>query len=158
MIRRRWRIKRDGTRLRINLAAEERELLRSLLEQLRVLLSGDLDPSDERVRRLFPTAYPDDPEQDAEYQRFMREELVTSHLAAIDRFEATIDATQVDEHEAVAWAQALNSVRLVLGTLLDVSEDLDIDDLPTDHPAYGSHVLYGYLSGLLDELVTALSG
>lgn len=158
MIGRRWRIKRDGSALRLNLAAEERDLLRSLLSQLRTVLTQDEDPADDRVRRLFPTAYPDDPEHDAEYQRFMREELVASHLAAIERFDATLEATRIDEHEAVSWAQALNSVRLVLGTLLDVSEDMDLDDVAADDPAYGSFVLYDYLSGLLDELIRALSG
>ena len=157
MIRRRWRVKRDGASLRLNLDPEERELLRSLLAQLRIVLGEDTDPTDERVRRLFPTAYPDDPEHDAEYHRFMREELVASHLAAIERFETTLDATRIAEHEAVSWAQALNSVRLVLGTLLDITEDMDLDDLSPDYPAYGSHLVYHYLSGLLDELIRALS-
>ena len=48
-------------------------------------------------------------------------------------------------------------MRLVLGSLLDVSEELDINALPDDHPEIEGYVLYGYLSMLLDELVAALS-
>ena len=53
----------------------------------------------------------------------------------------------------MAWLQSINSVRLVLGSLLDVTEELDIEALPDDHPEIEGYVLYGYLSLLLDELV-----
>ena len=56
----------------------------------------------------------------------------------------------------MAWLQSINSVRLVLGTLLDVSEELQIQDLPDDHPEIESYALYAYLSMLLDELVRVL--
>ena len=36
------------------------------------------------LARLFPVVHPDEPEQEAEYQRLMRDELVTSRLAGID--------------------------------------------------------------------------
>ena len=58
------------------------------------------------------------------------------------------------ESEAVAWLQSINSVRLVLGSLLDVSEELDIESLPDDHPEIEGFVLYGYLSMLLDGSCT----
>ena len=34
--------------------------------------------------RLFPVVHPDDAEREAEYQRLMRDELVTSRLAGIE--------------------------------------------------------------------------
>jgi hypothetical protein len=158
MARRRRRIDRKGAdRYTIDLPAEERALLRQLLPQLRELVSAPGEASDERVRRLFPTAYPDDPERDAEYQRFMRDELVTSRVAAIEQVEESLDARQLTEGELVAWMQSVNSIRLVLGTLLDISEELEIDDLPDDDPNLPDYALYGYLSMLLDEIVTALS-
>ena len=86
----------------------------------------------------------------------MRNELVASRLAALETVEETLDAKQLTEPEAVAWLQSINSVRLVLGSLLDVSEELDIESLPDDHPEIEGFVLYGYLSLLLDELVHAL--
>jgi hypothetical protein len=47
-------------------------------------------------------------------------------------------------------------VRLVLGTLLDVDEYLDLDDVPDDDPEIQGYAIYSYLSALLDELVQAL--
>jgi len=148
---RRWRVKRAGSSFRLNLPDEERSLLRDLLPQLRELIATPPGDGDERIRRVFPTAYPDDAELDAEYQRFMREELVASHTAAIERVEASLDRNELSEGELLSWMQSLNSVRLVLGTLLDVSEDgIDAD---ADDPGYA---LYGYLSALLEEMVHAI--
>jgi hypothetical protein len=154
--RRRPRIRavRDG--FEINLPAEERDLLRHLLPQLREVMEH---PDDERARRLFPTAYPLDVERDAEYHRYMREELVASRVASLDRFIATVAETKVDEATLYGWMQSVNSVRLVLGTLLDVREDHDeFEDLSPDDPRYSEYALYGYLSGLLHEIVVALGG
>jgi hypothetical protein len=152
--RQRVRRTRSGA-IRVEIPASEQELLRHVLPQLRELLTQGA--SDDRTRRLFPTAYADDPEADAEYHAFMRNELVASRLAALGTIEETLGAKQLTEAEAVAWLQSINSVRLVLGSLLDVSEELDIESLPDDHPEIEGFVLYGYLSMLLDELVHALS-
>ena len=155
VLRRRWRVRATANGYEINLLAEERQLLIHLLPQLRELVAA---PDDERSRRLFPTAYPDDPERDAEFQRFTRSELATSRLAALDRFMETAQARTVDEESLIGWMQSINSVRLVLGTLLDVGEDVDPSEVAADDPAYSEFALYGYLSGLLHEIVEALSG
>jgi hypothetical protein len=127
-----------------------------LLPQLRPLLSGE-GPADERTVRLFPPAYVDDDEADADYQRFMREELVISHLTALDTVEASLDATELSEAQLMAWMSSVNSVRLVLGTMLDVSEELDIGDVPEGVPDVESYALYAYLSGLLGEMIDAVN-
>jgi hypothetical protein len=141
---------------RLDVPETERELLRRLLPQLRAVLS-DETPADDRARRLFPPAYTDDEAADAEYQRLMREDLVASHLAALDTVEASLDATELSEEQLVAWMSAVNSVRLVLGTLLDVSEELDIGRLPDATPDIESYALYAYLSNLLGDMVDALN-
>jgi hypothetical protein len=46
-------------------------------------------------------------------------------------------------------------VRLVLGTILDVSEDDDVIDIENHVPEFQ---LYSYLSWLLDSAVAAASG
>ena len=48
----------------------------------------DGDPA--TCARLFPVVHPDDADQEAEYQRLMRDELVTSRLAGIDVVEAVL--------------------------------------------------------------------
>ena len=113
---RRHRIKRAGRdRFKLGLPEAERDVLRNLLPQLRDAGAEPAEGRDDRIRRVFPTAYPDEPELDAEYQRFMREELVASHTAAIDRVEASLDRTELTEAELLSWVQSINSVRLVLG-------------------------------------------
>ena len=152
--RRRWRIRASGDGFDLNLPQEERQLLAQLLPQLREVME---DPDDPRARRLFPTAYPHDVERDAEYHRFMREEIVASRLAALEAFAGTASGDHVDEATLLGWMQCINGVRLVLGTLLDLSEDDDFDSLDRNDPRFGEYALYGYLSGLLEEIVQALS-
>jgi Domain of unknown function (DUF2017) len=153
--RRRDRISRIGDgRFAVDLTKPERETLGHLLPQLRQLLT-EADSKDERIRRLFPTVYTTDPEKEAEYQHYMRSELMESKLAGLDLFEASLSRSELSEAELMGWMQSINSVRLVLGTLLDVSEDQIDYDL--DGPDADGHLLYNYLSGLLDEIVTALS-
>jgi hypothetical protein len=152
---RRWRVRRARNgRIQLALPDHEREVVRRMLPQLRELLT--LGTEDDRTRRLFPTAFHDDPEAEAEYRRYMHTELVASRLAAIDAVEASLDRTELSESEAVAWLQSVNSVRLVLGTLLDVDEDLDVESIPDDDPEIQGYAIYSYLSALLDELVQAL--
>jgi Domain of unknown function (DUF2017) len=140
---------------RVELPEEERDLLRRLLPQLRALLT-DEDPGDGRTRRLYPPAYTDDAEADADYQRFMREDLAASRLAALDAVEASIDATELDEQQLMSWLGAVNNLRLVLGTMLDVSDDVEIGELPDEAPDVETYALYAYLSSLLGEMVDAL--
>jgi hypothetical protein len=155
-LRRRIRRTRSG-RYRFHLDEAERAVLRSLLPQLRELLTGT-SPDDPRLRRLFPPAYVDDPAKDAEFARFMHEELVSSRLAALDAVEASMGADELSEDELLGWMRAVNDVRLVLGTLLDVREDEPIPAVDLDDPEASTRLLYHALSGLLEEIVDALGG
>src|SRR5215217_2307307 len=118
MARFRRRVRRTRSGFALNLPAEERTVVGQLLEELRQLLAGD--PDDPRLRRLSPTAYPDDPVKEAEFRRMVHEELVASRLAALDLVAATLHADGLDQEQLSAWMQAVNSLRLVLGTALDV--------------------------------------
>ena len=109
---------------------------------------------------MFPPAYhkPDDAEADAEYQRLIHEELVASRLSGITTVNAALRSPgPVDDDTMTAFVQAINGLRLVLGTMLDVSEDEDPDDVDVDDPQIGEHHLYNFLSWLLDWAVRALS-
>jgi hypothetical protein len=152
----RQRIRRTrGGGIKVELPEHERDVLRRVLPQLRELLT--VGAPDDRTKRLFPVAFPQDPEAEAEYRAYMHSELVTSRLSALDTIETTLDTKVLTEEQAVAWMQSINSVRLVLGSLLDVSEDLEIQDLPPDHPEIESYALYAYLSMLLDELIRVMA-
>jgi Domain of unknown function (DUF2017) len=152
-------VTRSGSNYVLHLGKDERALVCRLLDELRSLLTEPADP--ELVRRLFPVVHPDSPEREAEYQRLMRDELVASRLAGIDTVSDVLGGhgrkVTLDEGQLVAFMQAVNGVRLVLGTLLDVTEDDELaarEDLENS-PEYH---LYGYLSWVLDASVRALSG
>ena len=141
--------------IRITLPESEIDLLRHLLPQLRELLT---EGSDERVRRLFPTAYVDDVDAQAEFERLMHDDLVASRIAAIATVEESLGVEEITDDQLEAWMSSVNSVRLVLGTMLDASEELDLDRVAEDDPDIEGYVLYGYLGYLLDEMVAVALG
>ena len=148
------RVKRKGPgRYQIKLRPNERTLVADLVGQLREqLLASTDDPS---VKRLFPPAYPNDPERDAGYQVLTRDELLEHKLAAIDVVEGSLDGGALDEDGMTAWMGTLISLRLVLGTRLDVDEELPaLDESDPLAPAYA---VYEYLGWLLSQVVDALS-
>ena len=132
----------------------ERALLASLPDELRQLLATD-DPA---LERLFPPAYPNDPELDTEFRALTRPDLVSSKTDALAIMEATIGAKRVSEDELIAWLAVLNDLRLVLGTRLDVTEDLYENGLPDDDPRLPALGLYFFLGALEEEVVEALAG
>jgi hypothetical protein len=151
------RVRGGGFSLRLN--PEERALVARLLDELAALLTQPVDPS--MTERLFPVVHPNDPDQEAEYQRLMRDELVASRLAGIATVKDVLAGqgngkkVTFDEDQLIAFMQALNGVRLVLGTILDITDDDE------DQPANAlvpEYQLYAYLSWVLDSAVRALSG
>jgi Domain of unknown function (DUF2017) len=139
---------------RVVLSAGERELLQRLPSELRTLL--DTQPEDPTLRRLFPPAY-DDAEEEVEYRRLMHDELLDGRRRALRVLEETADRERLDEEKLHAWLGALNDLRLVLGTRLDVSEELyEAEPDPRDARA-PELALYLYLTWLQEELVTAIS-
>jgi hypothetical protein len=146
---------RDGD-FEVRLPAAERELLLTMVGALRAALDGDVR-AEPALRRLFPPAYAEAAEQEAEadYQAMMHEDLLASRRAALDVLEATAERKRLDEAELMAWMTALNQLRLVLGTRLDVSED----DAPFPDPADPAAPLleiYHYLGVLLEAVIDAL--
>ena len=152
-LRRQRRIERAGSgRYQIHLPEPEHDLLLSLVQQLRdVLLATTDDPT---LRRLFPTAYHEDPDRDQEYHQLVRDELLERRLAALATVETTPSAAELDDAGLTGWLTALNDLRLVLGTRLDVSED--DHDVDPDDPEAPAHAVYHYLGMLLSEAVDAL--
>ena len=56
------------------------------------------------------------------------DELTNKHVAALNTVEATLEAKRLDEEQMVAWMHAINHLRLVIGTRLDVDEDTEYED------------------------------
>jgi hypothetical protein len=135
----------------LNLGAGERGLLAALAPQLRELLT---DPDQPGLHRLFPPAYGNeaDAEHQDEYRRLMTEDLVERHSAALEILATTANAEELDAEQMEAWMLALNHLRLVIGTRLDVSEDDDPETM--DDPDHQVYYLLGYLQ---ERVIEALA-
>jgi hypothetical protein len=148
------RIRRRGSgKYRVKLRSSEQIILGSLVHQLREQLMASTD--EPHLRRLFPPAYANDAERDAGYQVLTRDELLEGRLAALDVVERTLDGSHdLDESELTAWMSTLNSLRLVIGTRLDVDEDLP--ELDESDPLAPEYALYEFLGWILAQVVDAL--
>jgi hypothetical protein len=138
----------------LGLSREERSLLVGLAGELRALLEGG--PGDATLRRLFPPAY-DDEGDERGYRELMGSELLDGRREALELLARTAEQERLSADEADAWLRALNDLRLVLGTRLDVQEDTLLGGLRPDDPRAPSLAVYGYLSWLQEQLVEALS-
>ncbi|MCC6223728.1 MAG: DUF2017 family protein [Thermoleophilia bacterium] len=151
-VRRQLERARDGS-IRLRLSSGERELLRDLAAELGERLGeGAGDPE---LRRLFPPAHEDDPDAEHGYRRLVGEELLAGRLEALRVLADTAGRGELTEAELDAWLRALNDLRLVLGTRLDVGEDAFADGLDPGDPDAPALALYGYLSWLQEQAVEA---
>jgi hypothetical protein len=143
---------RGGVELR--LSRDERSLLAGLAAELRALLDGA--PGDPSLRRLFPPAY-DDEDDERAYRDLMGGELLDGRRAALELIAETVDRDRLTAEEADTWLRALNDLRLVLGTRLDVQEDMFATEPDLSDPRGHALAVYAYLSWIQEQLVEALS-
>ena len=131
------------------------------------LPAGDVVKSDDpALARLFPDAYApefSDPEAAREFRRYTEPD-----LRAGKRGNASTVLTQLqplldrggrlvlDRDEADAWLSWLNDLRLVLGARLEVTEDLDEDELDPEDPHSQVVAVYGWLGWLQESLLSCL--
>lgn len=146
----RWK----GDQVIVDLPDDEQQILAHVLVQLRELVMGETDPV---LRRLRPTARPDDDEAETAYREMVDNDLLRSRLEAIETVEAGIGGTALDDEGISAWLHSLNALRLVLGERLDVDivgHDA-LQDLPDTDDRVGVFALYEWLGWLLEQLVAA---
>ena len=111
--------KRRNGRYTVNLSEGERQLIEDLALDLRELLTTDSP----MLQRLFPPPYGENEERNQGYSALAGSELVERKFAALDVVTGTISAEDLSEEEVEAWMRSINDIRLVLGTVLGISED-----------------------------------
>jgi len=152
------RRRRDGT-FDVQLHEDARAVLVGLFREVADAIEAA--PDDDDLARLRPPAYSDDPDRDLEYQLLAGEELRTSHRASFATAIEAMGQARLSEDEMWAWLRALNAIRLVVGTRLDIADDdatgpPAIEDLP---PATARlWTIYQYTTVIHYEVVRALQG
>lgn len=160
----------------ITLEAAEREVLRQLFDQMGQLLhelnaQETIDPleimlgmngstqisDDPALARLFPDGYSDDEHASADFRRFTEQDLRQQKIAALSDVRENLDdrenPTTVSAQQAQSWLKAINDLRLVLGTRMEIMQENDFD-FDSDEPEVN---LYNYLTYLQGTLIDALS-
>jgi hypothetical protein len=173
----------------------EADLLRSLASQLVELLRNERavpatetdpleamldfsgpteEPEDPVLARLFPTAYPDDPEAAGDFRRFtesaLRDGKADAAITVIDVLEdaglppelteeGLVFDVELDEPTAETWLRSFTDIRLALATRLEVEEGDEEywETLPDDDPRGQAHDIYLWMGYLQETLVDALS-
>jgi hypothetical protein len=148
-----FRRRRDG-RYVVKLDPGVRAVLATLSQQL----IPTLDSRDPMTRRLFPPAYAADEHAglEADYRGLVDSALANHHHDAFALLAATAGADTLTEAEFHAWLSAIGSLRLVIGTRLDVSEDM-AEPAPDDPaaPEYALYELLGQLQFLMVEVLAS---
>ena len=116
-------------------------------------------PDEPMLARLQPTTYPDDADREAGYRLLAGDELRTSHRAAIETLRTVFDEGTATDEQLWSAIRALNSVRLVTGTLLGIETEDDHPDTELDpaDPAYGMWALYELSAFVQHHIVQALA-
>ncbi|MFY9586326.1 MAG: DUF2017 family protein [Actinomycetota bacterium] len=149
----------------VTLTEPEIAVLRSVVEQMEIVLVAPEEIP--HARRLFPPAYEDDDEAQAEFARLTTADLADGKRRALASVKATLERgvtkkdawrASLSPEEAEDWLAVLNDTRLTLGTRLEVTEqtyDKEID--PADPDAAASEI-FRYLGYVEDWLVETLMG
>lgn len=144
---------RDGYELKLD--DTERDLLRSVIGELRTLLIAENPATDPAVGRLFPPAYPDDLLQNLDFERTAGSGLLAERLKSLDEAEAGLVASRLSQDALMALMRVVNDLRLVYGTRLNVTEESEHGDFEDDRERV-TFDLYVWLGWLIQNIVDAL--
>ena len=141
------------------------ELLKQIVRELAEMIAAP--PPGDVTDRLFPRAYLDPTEEEAEqeWQSFVHDDLVRAKADALEGVLADLNgarpagaervAIELDEEGESRWLTVLNDARLTLGTVLGVSEEEELA-FPPDDPRAIRAEIYEVLTDLQHDLVDVL--
>jgi Domain of unknown function (DUF2017) len=163
------------------LSEREAGLLRGLVGQIRDMLSARVAaaprdelaeltgiivgpstaPDDRVLARLLPDFHREDAALSSGLRALHEPELlaVKDGVAGVvlDTCPAQGGRVRLSDEQAHAWLAALNDVRLALGTVLEVTEDMP-DELPPDDPRAPHLGVYHWLTWVQETLLQAVCG
>jgi len=140
------------------------------LEQLLETSSGPVEtPQDPVLLRLLPDGYRNDDDAAGEFRRLTESSLRTIKLAALQRLSDDLSAGEtagddggvridLDGEAAESWLPAITDLRLMFGTRIGVTEDMDDERAIAAEGSlrYAEIAAYDWLSWVQDAIVRAL--
>lgn len=190
------RFERDGDVMVTTMQPSEVELLGSLIDQMLAMLrdsdpredtAGDTDdddpftlwardlaadpdepeiPDDPALQRLFPNAYPHDPEASSDFRRFTQGDMWQSKIVAAVTVQQALTDTeagtlplQIGPDQVEAWLKCLTNLRLVLAARLGIEDSESAErvaSLSDDDPRAFMVSVYEWLGFAQETLVDAL--
>ena len=145
-------IRRDGDAYVVELDPSMVAVIEGLCGEMETLLR-DGSPLTER---LFPPPYGDDEERNEGYAVLAGSELTENRLAALETVRGVLRTGRADEEEFQAWMRSLNDMRLVLGTMMGLTdEDPGVPRRPEHEQA---HQVYEFLGAALEMTVMTIAG
>ncbi len=118
-------------------------------------------PTDRVLARLLPDFHREDATLSGGLRALHEPELVAVKEGVagvvLDTCPTRGGRVRLSDEQAQAWLSALNDVRLALGTVLEVTEDMP-DELPPDDPRAPHLGVYHWLTWVQESLIDALSG
>jgi hypothetical protein len=176
-----WKKSGRGQKVRLvaTFEAQEAEVLRGLVGEVRQMLAGrtadnpadelavltgirtgpSTRPDDRVLARLLPDFTTEDADLAAGLRSLHEPELIEAKDAAaalvLDTLSETGGRVELVPEQGDVWLAALNDVRLALGTALDVTEDMP-DELPEDDPRAPHLGVYHWLTWVQETLIEAV--
>jgi hypothetical protein len=154
------KVSRRHGALRLRLDQFEGPLLDSLLSDLAQRLRDGVDLGDDPVeRRLFPSAYDED-DAAGEFRELTEAGLRADRVERAEACRTELESAGLDvslETDAgERWIRAINDLRLIIGTQLEITEDDDPEPDPDDPDGAARNVYY-WLTYVQDSMVRALA-
>ena len=167
----------DGEAIVISVEPFEVEILRDLANQLLDITAPDSEvvnnedplaaligidvlaqkPSDPIASRLFPDAYPDDPEASMEFRRFTERSLRETNVNRANSVLADLEGRSqvtLGPDQWQLWVGFLNSLRLALGTRLEVDQETWTQERSEEDPLYQLFELYNWLTWMQETIIS----
>nr|WP_275588508.1 DUF2017 domain-containing protein [Microlunatus panaciterrae] len=123
-------------------------------------------PEDPVLQRLFPNAYPHDPEASSDFRRYTERDLRAKKIAesqvvlrALEETENGARELQIRHEEVEEWLRTLTNLRLAVATRLGITDAESADELaelPEDDPRAFMMSVYDWLGFAQETMINAL--